>query len=335
VTITGSAQIVFSSVTHNFGGIAVGGTTSGAGNYGVQLTNNSGAAFPFSISIAGSSAFTENTNCGTSVAAGKSCEIVFIFAPTATGTVSATWSVAGNGKTFAPSNGGTLSGTGESTSGVTVSTAAHNFGSLADGATSPVYGVVLSNTTSSAVTLTVGSVTAPFVTTLNNCPATLVSGATCNLQFEFKPTAAGVFSQTFSLSAGAAPITSGGSPVTGITLTGTGVAAGGVTLATAGHNFGNVTVGTTSGVYGTVLTNGTSSAVTLSLGSVGSPFVTVVNNCPASLPAAGTCNLQFEFKPTSTGSTSQEFTVTVNGGAVPVTSGGSTVTGVTLAGTGQ
>jgi hypothetical protein len=336
VTITGEADIVFSSVTHNFGGIAVGGTTTGAGNYGVELTNNSGAAYPFSISIVGSN-FTQQNNCGSSVAIGKSCEIVFTFAPTATGPVSATWSVNADGLTFSPSNGGTLSGTGVSAAGVTLTTAAHNFGSLADGSTSPVYGAVLTNSTSAAVTLAVGSVSAPFVKVLNNCPATLVSGATCNLQFEFKPTAAGFVTQTFTLTAngGGTPITSGGSPVSGITLSGTGVAAGGVTLSTAKHNYGDVTVGTTSPVYGVVLTNGTSSAVTLALGSVVSPFATVVNNCPGSLPAAGTCNLQFVFSPTTTGQTSQEFTVTVNGGAVPVTSGGSTVTGVTLVGTGQ
>ncbi len=42
VTVTAPVQdITFSSVTHNFGGIAVGTSTTGSGNYGVQLTNHS------------------------------------------------------------------------------------------------------------------------------------------------------------------------------------------------------------------------------------------------------------------------------------------------------
>ncbi len=336
VTITALADIVFSSVTHNFGDIASGGTTGGNSNYGVQLTNNQTTAYAFSINLSGSSAFTEQNNCPASIPAGGHCEIVFIFAPTTTGPLSATWSVAApGGLTFSPSNGGTLSGTGVSSAAVSLTSAAHNFGSLLDGTTSSTFGAVLTNSTSSNVTLTHGTVSAPFSIVLNNCPATLVAGASCSLQFAFKPTAAGTFSQTFSLTSTPTGITSGGNPVTGITLTGTGVAAGGVTLSTAQHNFGNVTDGTTSPVYGVVLSNGTGSAQPLALGSVVAPFTTVANNCPASLPSGGTCNLQFTFSPTSPGQTSQQFTITVNGGSVPVTSGGSTVTGVTLIGTGQ
>jgi hypothetical protein len=336
VTITGSADIVFTSVTHNFGYIASGGTTSGDSNYGVQVTNNLATPYAFSVSILGSSAFTEQNNCPASIAAGGHCEIVFIFAPQTTGPLSATWSLGTtSGITFGPSNGGTLSGTGVSSAAVSLSSAGHNFGSLLDGNTSAVYGAVLTNSSASDVTLTHGTVSAPFSIVLNNCPATLVAGASCNLQFEFKPTAAGAFSQTFTLSSTPTGITSGGNPVSGITLSGTGVAAGGVTLSTAQHNFGTVTDGTTSPVYGVVLTNGTGAAVTLSLGSVVAPFTTVVNNCPPSLPSAGTCNLQFTFSPTSPGQTSQEYAITVNGGAVPITSGGATVTGVTLIGTGQ
>jgi subtilase family serine protease len=228
VVVTATAatyDIKFSSVTHNFGDIAVGSATSGSGNYGVQLTNNDTTAFPFSLTIAGSTAFTENTNCGTSVAAGKSCEIIFTFSPTASGTATATWSVGANGKTFTPSNGGTLTGIGL-TGTVSLYTAGHNFGKVTDGTQSPTYGTVLTNGTASAVTLTLGSVTSPFITTANNCPATLASGASCNLQFAFKPTATTTTSQTFTVKAngGAIPIVTGSpaTTVTGVTLVGTG-----------------------------------------------------------------------------------------------------------------
>jgi subtilase family serine protease len=219
-------DITFTSVTHNFGAIAVGTSTTGSSNYGVQLTNNDTSAFPFSLNLSGSPAFTANTNCGTSVAAGGKCEIIFIFSPTTAATVTATWSVGANGKTFSPSNGGTLTGSGVTNGGLTLTTAGHNFGTLALGTTSPVYGIVMRNETTSGVALTLGSVTSPFATYANNCPATLAAGASCNLQWTFKPTAAGITSQVFTIqgNGGSVPVTTG-SPatvVTGVKLVGTG-----------------------------------------------------------------------------------------------------------------
>ncbi len=337
VVVTYTADISFSSVTHNFGSIAVGTTTSGTTNYGVQLTNHDSSAFPFSLNLSGSSAFTANTNCGSSVAAGATCEIVFVFAPTATGTVSATWSVGANGKLFSPSNGGTLTGTGLGAGAVTLTTAAHAFGLIGVNVTSPAYGVVLTNSTTSAVTLTLGSVSAPFVTSANNCPASLAAGGSCNLQFEFKPTATVASTATFSISAngGAVPITTGSpaTTVTGISLSGTGVATAGLTLTSAGHNFGNVFLNTTSAAYLTQLTNSTASAVTLTVGTpLTAPYITVANNCPASLASGQSCSLEFEFKPTTATQSTQ--TLTLSAGSTPITSGGAAVTGITLTGIG-
>jgi hypothetical protein len=222
VTSAGGGNITFSSVSHNFGSEAVG---TAAPNYSLSLTNSGSTAFPFAIVFTPANGFTEYNNCGTSVAAGKSCTILFEFTPTATGTVTASWSLTPQtGFTFSPSNGGTLTGTGTSAGGVTITTNGHNFGTVTDGTTSPVYGVVLTNSTASAVAMTYGSVTSPFITYVDNCPASLASGASCNLQFEFAPTTPGTTTQTFSLSAngGAITITAGGVASTGIKLTGTG-----------------------------------------------------------------------------------------------------------------
>ncbi len=65
----------------------------------------------------------------------------------------------------------------------------------------------------------------------------------------------------------------------------------------------------------------------------------MVNNCGSTLPANGSCNLQFEFKPAVTGWSVETvgITATVNGSPVTITTGSpaSTVTGVTLKGLGQ
>jgi hypothetical protein len=216
--------LCFTAVTHNLGSVAVGSSTQGQNNFFIQATNSGSAAIVgLKITLAGSSEFSTQNNCPATLAVGAYCEIEFTFSPTAPGAATATWSAsATSGLTSEyPSNGGTLTGNGVSSGAVTLTTAGHNFGTVADGTTSGTYGVVLTNSTSAAVTLTLGSVTLPF-TSVTNCPASLAAGASCNLQFAFKPTTPGTTSQTYSVSAGGATITSGGNVVTGIVLTGAG-----------------------------------------------------------------------------------------------------------------
>jgi len=230
VTVTSAPNLNFSAVTHNFGSIAVNTSTSGNTNFGVKLTNGSSNPFPFALHLTGSAEFTQANNCGTSVAANSNCEIIFIFSPTVTGTQTASWSLTTqSGFVFGPSDGGTLTGTGVRTGGVSLASSGHNFGTIADGTTSAVYGNVLTNSTASPVTLAFTTVTAPYSVTLNNCPSPLPSGESCNLQFEFSPTKSGTTLQKFGITAdgGSITITAGGAgssgvTVTGITLTGTG-----------------------------------------------------------------------------------------------------------------
>jgi hypothetical protein len=227
VTVTAATctGLCFTSVTHNFGTVAVGTSTTGTANYGVGVTNKGTTAFTgLKVNLGnGSTEFTSQTNCPASLAVGKSCEILFIFSPTAAGTQSNTWSVSGSsGFTYYPSNGGTLSGTGTSAGGVTMNTASHDFGTVGIGVTSPVYGMVLTNSTTSAVSFTYGSVSAPFALYASNCGASLPAGGSCNLQFTFTPTAPGIVQQVYSVTAAGQTITSNGATVTGVTLTGTG-----------------------------------------------------------------------------------------------------------------
>jgi hypothetical protein len=220
VTITGPANgyITFTSVSHNFGQVAVG---TAATFYSLQITNSGTAAYTFGLNFTPSKGFTSATNCPSSIAVGGKCELAFYFTPTATGPVSTTWSLASEtGFGYTPSNGGTLSGSGTSQGGVSVTTAGRNFGTVPVGTTSPTYGVELSNSTSAAVTLTKGMVTAPFAVA-TNCGATLAAGASCELEFTFTPTGTSTVQQVYMLS-GSTMITVGGNPLPngGITLTG-------------------------------------------------------------------------------------------------------------------
>jgi hypothetical protein len=195
-----------------------------ASAFGIQVTNSASTPYTFTLQFTPANGFTSKTNCGSSIAAGASCELVFYFTPAASGPVSATWSLAAeNGAVYSPSNGGTLNGSGTTQGGVSITTAGHNFGTVASGTTSPVYGTVISNSTGAAVTLTLGSVTGTEFTSATNCGTTLAAGASCNLQFSFAPTAPGSTQAVFALASSVA-ITVGGSalPNGGVTLSGTG-----------------------------------------------------------------------------------------------------------------
>ena len=224
VTVTSPPAnvLTFTAVSHNFGEVAVG---TAATAFGISVKNTSTVAYPFSLNFTPVSGFTSATNCPASIAAGASCELVFYFTPTSTASVSATWSLSSQSTfSYSPSNGGTLTGGGTQSGGIALTTSDHNFGKVTDGTTSPTYGAVLSNSTTSAVTLTLGTVAGTEFTSATNCGATLAAGASCNLQYNFKPTTPGIVQTVYSISAGGQPITStaSGTTVTGITLTGTG-----------------------------------------------------------------------------------------------------------------
>jgi hypothetical protein len=101
VTFTGagttSATFNASTSTHNWGNIPVATTGS---NYGVQLTNNTAAAITLTLGtgFANNKGFSLlGSNCGASLAVNASCELIFTFTPTATGTVTTTYGVSANG----------------------------------------------------------------------------------------------------------------------------------------------------------------------------------------------------------------------------------------------
>ena len=211
-------NLTFSSVSHDFGRVQVG---TAAAAYGISVKNLSAAAYPFVLNFTPANGFTSANNCKTSLAAYSSCELVFYFTPVANAPVSALWSLAGESDfIYGPSDGGTLTGSGTGSGGVSLSTSTHNFGTVANGTTSPVYGVVLSNSTNAAVALTYGKLTSPFALSGSNCGASLAAGTSCNLQFTFAPASTGNVSQEYTVTAAGQTITSLGATVTGVTLLG-------------------------------------------------------------------------------------------------------------------
>jgi hypothetical protein len=241
VSLTGIVQagngLVMSTNSHGFGNIPIG--QSGT-QFGLSIKNNAGTAatLSFSQSQSGTSPFNVVTSgCPASLAAGAQCSVIANFTPTASGSVSDVLTVTSN-KTIVPGGTGsgpyaatvTFTGSGTTSSNFTASTSTHNWGNIPVNTTGSNYGVQLTNNTSAAITLSLGT---GFVNTLgfsvlgSNCGATLAVNASCELIFTFTPTAAGTVNTTYGITAngGAVPLYSlaNSADVPGITLIGTGV----------------------------------------------------------------------------------------------------------------
>ncbi len=206
--------IVLNATGHNFVSVPEGTT---APKYGVHVTNNSGAAFPFELSLVGDSNFTQVNNCPASLPAGNSCEIVFSYtAPSDSKWETATFTIAPNGVPFSPGNVGILRAHSVPANAITLNSQKHNFGEIgmANIATTPPFGLIVSNGSASSVPFSYqASGDAASYKIVNNCPATLAPSAQCSLVFTFAPKTTGWQQMTVALNTGGVPVT-GGNTVT-------------------------------------------------------------------------------------------------------------------------
>ncbi len=220
VTVAANVHnITLSSAGHNFGSVPEGTTST----YGVQLTNNTLHAFPFSITLSGSPNFTQNNNCPASVAAGAFCEIVFTYtAPATPGYDSATFTIPPHGRAFSPSNTGSLLAQSVTAGAITLNSNKHNFGAVPFGTTS-TFGLLISNGSGQVVpmTYTPSGDTADFTYT-TNCTATLAINGSCEFVFTYSPSSTSYQNFYLAISTGASgvPIT----PPSPVNLLGYGVA---------------------------------------------------------------------------------------------------------------
>jgi uncharacterized repeat protein (TIGR03803 family) len=211
-------SIVLSSAGHNFGSVPQGTTAT----YGVQLTNNTTSAFPFSITLSGSPNFTQANNCPAKVVVGASCEIVFTYTAPATSEYdSATFTIPPLGRAFSPSNTGTLLAHSVAAGSITLNANKHNFGAVPFGS-SASFGLILSNGSGQAVPLsfTPSGDTTDFAVT-NNCPATIAINGSCSVIFTYTPSSTSYQTLSYAISTGTSGVAI--NPPSPVTLLGYGV----------------------------------------------------------------------------------------------------------------
>ncbi len=163
-------------------GPQVTGSTSAAQS--VTVANPTNAAASVS-SIATSGAFAQTNNCGSSIAANGSCTVNVTFSPTATGTATGSLTINAGGVT----NTVSLTGTGTAPGPVlSASPASLSFPATLVGSSAATQTVTVTNSGTTAATVSSVAVTGAFSQT-NNCTSIAVNG-TCTVTVEFTPTAA-------------------------------------------------------------------------------------------------------------------------------------------------
>lgn len=300
---TGTASLSPSS--KNFGSVYTGSTGAPVS---FTLTNNGTTAISILGIAISNQDFKETSTCGSSLAGSASCTISVTFAPQSAGSLTATLTV--NDDASNSPQTAQLSGTGLAAP-VSLSPTALSWGTIAVGSSSGTKTVTLTNSQSSAVTISSVAVGSDFAITSNGCPSSsssLAAGASCTVSLVFRPLSSGSKSETITFNDNAA-----NSPQTA-TLSGNAVA-GTLTFTPTSLTFPSTIVGSASAAQTATLSNTSGVSITLSSITVSSGF-TQTNNCPMGTFAPNaSCTVSVTSKPTAEGSYSGFVTVKVSSGS--------------------
>jgi hypothetical protein len=327
----------------------------------VTVTNPGSSAVSVS-SVAVTGAFTQTNTCGSSIAAGGSCTVSVVFAPTGggalTGTLTVTTSAPGGPLTVALSGTGVTSTTNLALNQpITASSYDETYvaSNANDGNTSTYWESSDGAAYPQTLTVDLGSTQSIGSITLDLPPSSAWSTRTETLSV-----LGSTNDSTFSTIVGSAGYTF--NPSTGNTVTislpsgtsaryvqlsftantgwsaaqvsefevfpggaSTGGGSGSLAASPSSLSFGNENVGSTSAAQSVTVSNSGSAAATISGVSVTGPFAQT-NTCGSSLAAGASCTVSATFTPTASGSATGTISVASNAAGSPLT--------VALSGTG-
>lgn len=308
----------------SFGSVAVG---SSAAARTVSLSNSGTAALAIQ-SIQASGPFTQNSDCGASLAASASCTISVVFTPTgagaASGSLTVTSNAAGSPQAVSLSGTGALASTGVlqwSNAGPI------DFGTSVVGAESALQALTLTNSGTGPADLgalaVAGTHAADFrVDATSTCAQglSLASGGSCQVVLGFVPGAAGARAATLSVASGDASVPG----VLQLAGTGSAPAAPALTLSATSLSFVAPVAGSAAAQDLTLTNTGAASLHVSALGAASARFTVSVsadNGCasvPFTLAAGASCKVQVAWL--GTGSDASESTdLTVTGDMQPAT----------------
>ena len=204
-----------------------------------------------------------------------------------------------------------------------LSTDSLSFGSVAVGSVSSGQTVTLSNSSSTALSVS-GITTSGDYAQTNTCGTSVAARGSCTISVTFKPTATGRRRGTLTVNDNAR-----NSPQTA-SLSGTGTTPTvSVNISPTALTFAAQTVGTTSAPQSITISNTGSSSFTLSSISISGDFARTTT-CGSSLGAGSSCSISVTFAPTAAGTRTGAVTFSAGGVAKSVGLSGSGVAAVTV-----
>ncbi len=247
--------------------------------------------------------------CGSTLAAGATCQIPVAFAPTQTGTRTAQLQIASNDKNSPALVN--LSGNAVTPVMLSLAPAPLSFPDTARGNVSAIQSITLTNSGGATAQLGTPTTMGDYQITRNGCGSTLVGGASCSLSIAFAPTNTGSRSGLLTI-----PSSSIASGQVTASLSGNGVPPPVISFTPNPVRFGSQQQGTTVNLAVNVVNSGGSAAqlgTPVINGANGADFALVSNSCPASLPVNPTgCTLTLSFTPSAVNARSGTLTLPVN-----------------------
>jgi uncharacterized delta-60 repeat protein len=205
------AVLAFSPASYSYGSQVLNSATNklftvtNSGNATATALAVTGLTAPYSYT--GGSYPGTGGNCGTTLNAAASCTISIQFSPTASGSFSDTVALGYNNGVSTVSTSEVLSGVGVTLAQLTITpTSPFNYGSVAANSSVNQTFTVANSGASSATSLALTGLAAPFAYvggsypgTGGTCSTSLAGSASCLIVIKFAPTASGSFTNTLSL----------------------------------------------------------------------------------------------------------------------------------------
>jgi len=307
---TGVVPLTVAPTSLPFGSVTV-AVTSAAKT--VTLTNDLNTSVTFSFTTSGDyAAIGSGTNpCGTSLIGHATCTLSVTFSPKTNGSINGALTVTQTVDSILQIVALSGSGTGGQTPPLSFSPTSLSFPSTAVGATSAGKTVVVTNNSSSTVTISSFPASTDYVSAPGNaspCGGALTAGDQCTVTVTFSPTQAGTIKGSVTFSDNAT--------INRQILDLSGTAIAPVSVSPASLAFATQQLGTTSAPKTVTITNHQNTTLAIDSITPSGDYGTVAigtNPCGSTLPELTSCTIGVTFSPIGrTGTIPGDLTVSSN-----------------------
>jgi hypothetical protein len=306
-TATAAGAVVLTPVSVTFPTTTV-NATSAAQN--ITISNTGGSSVNLGgAAVTGDFKISANT-CAATLAANTGCTVAIVFAPTASGSRTGTFTITSGNDTLTAS----LSGSGVLPATDALAPASLAFAPQQLGTSSTAQHATLTNTGDVALTLISAQITSGDFVAVNSCGNSLAGHSSCSIDVIFQSKSVGPATGVLSVSDQFRSQT--------VALSGTGVAPPGVSLSPLfGMSFPATGVSLSSAPQTVTLTNNGGLPLSIATVAISGDFAIVPgsNTCGSTLAVGDACTIQIAFRPTAGGARAGSLTISDTAPASPQT----------------